>query len=51
VNALVAEWKEKNKPERDYKSEAVVFENNTADLENFAHGEAFIAAEAQRKMA
>lgn len=45
VNALVAEWKEENKPERDYKSEAVVINGNAAGLENF------IAADAQRKMA
>jgi hypothetical protein len=49
VNTLVAEWKERNKPDRDYKSEAVVIHGNAADLENFAHRETF--AEAQRKMA
>jgi hypothetical protein len=51
VNALVAEWKERNKPARDYKAEAAVYGGEISGIENFAYRGAAIAAEAQRKFA
>jgi hypothetical protein len=54
VNALIAEWKERNKSARDYKAEAAVYGgeiSGISGIENFAYRDAAIAAEAQRKFA